>query len=178
MLRRTRVRFGAVGLAALSLGALFAPPASSAVVGAITFQGEATLSTGFGYPVLTHNSASFTFHSTTCVDGSLGKKINGGTECHISASGTVSGACGLATASGSGVYTASDGHTYDFTFGLNHEATTFTLTGNIRKRGTNQFGPLLAEGSITPKSDASGGTCANKTQKNFIIAAEALIVLT
>ena len=107
--------------------------------------GTATLSTGFGLPGVTSNTASFTFGFTVgfCVSG-------GG----LTASGTVTGACGSSTGTG----TTNTGHSFSFT----STGTALVLTGGVT-------------GTVSAASDPTGGSCTNKTATRFFITGGAAL---
>lgn len=126
-------------LVLVPLLALTAPaPPAAAHEDACVATGTMTLSTGFGL-AFTSNTASFTMSFTVgaCVTG-IGQFW----------SGTITGACGLA--SGSGV--TSSGHTFSFTV----TADTMTLTGELV--GTVEWN----------EDPMDSGSCVNKTAQNFL----------
>ena len=178
MFRTSFGRLVIIAVAVLSMGTLFAPPASSAVAGVVTFQAPFTLTTGFGLPILANNTANFYFSTITCLDFNVGKSTSGGFPCSISASGTVTGACGLASGWGGGSYGATDGHGYDFEFNLMIVGNSLTLTGWITKRGSFQSGTIVVEAVLTPNPNGvPAQSCFNKSQRDFSLVAEGVILL-
>ena len=142
-------------------------PATASVAGAITLDGFAQLTTGFGLPVLTNNTANFSFASNICVDFAGGKKTNFGAACQLFATGTVTGACGLSAGAGTGVFVGSDGHIYTFAFVFTSESETMTIRGAMTKGFSGQTGTLHAEAVVTPWAGQPGSSCTNKTATTF-----------
>ena len=109
--------------------------------------GTASLSTGFGLPGVTSNTASFTFGFTV----GAGVCASGGS---LTASGTVTGACGSSTGTG----TTNTGHSFSFT----SAGTALVLTGGVT-------------GTVSAVSDPTGGSCTNKTAQRFFITGSAAL---
>ena len=80
---------------------------------------------------------------------------------------------------GTGTYGASDGHVYDFTFIFTDTSGSLSVTGTISKRGPGQSGTLAAQGAVSPMlSIPVFESCLTKTQRTFLVTAEATTLLT
>ena len=133
----------------LSTAVMFASPASAGT-DVCAGTGTANLNTGFGLPVLTSNTADFTFQLTgACV-------VHGG---GLTAHGTVTGACGLS--SGKGTATA---HGEDHQFVFLSVGTTLNLTG------PEVYGEVSAV-----EDPLDSGSCLTTTAQNFQVTGAAVL---
>lgn len=116
-----------------------APPPAAAHTDACFATGSMTLSTGFGLAGFTSNTANFWMSFT------VGACASGGTETW---SGTITGACSLATGTG----TTHRGHDFSFTT----TAEVMVMSGEVT-------------GIVKWNVDPTGGSCTNKTATRFFV---------
>ena len=141
-------RFGLLAAAAvLATVGIVAPSPASADTAECAGTGTATLDQDFGLPVLTSLTADFTF--TLTAGGCVGTD---GVLTPLTASGTVTGACGLSTGRGT-----ANGHHFNFT----STGTVLVLTG------PQAFGTVSAV-----EDPLDQGSCTNKTARNFLITGQ------
>ena len=170
-----RIAFvGALIAAAFSV----APSAQAqTILGSVTFTGSAHVSTGLSYPVLgAEETRNFTFASDTCVDADVTDDPDAsvGTNCSISASGTVTGYCGLSTGQGSGTYVSSNRGTYTYSFEWTSVGGELIITGSISDADGNS-GPLAGIVTAIPPLPApvgSGQSCTTGNAQDFTIVGE------
>lgn len=143
-------RLGLLAVSAvLATIGFIAPSPASADTDACAGTGTATLNNGFGLPLVTSKTATFTFTFTAgaCLPVTAGGK--GVPMSGLFATGTVTGACGLSTGSGS----TTNGHAFSFL----SQGTLLVLTG-------------AAAGAVSAASNpTAGGSCTNTTATNFLI---------
>ena len=117
-------------------------PTHAGQAGGIAFTGRMFLSTPLTYPGIgPQRTANFNLNSDVCVDAFAVKRIGAG-ECHLGLTGTVSGYCGLTTATGSGTYTDALSVTHTLTFVWTATGGAVTLTGTAVNATTGQSGPI------------------------------------
>ncbi|HVF74321.1 MAG TPA: hypothetical protein VM938_04680 [Acidimicrobiales bacterium] len=146
MKRRLALLLAAASIATVGMLAPTSPASANTDVCAGT--GTATLSVGFGYPVNTvhvlhPHTANFSFGFTagTCVS-----------KTSLSASGTVTGYCGLSSGGGA----TTNGHSFNFT----STGTVLVLTGDVT-------------GTVSAAPDPThSGSCTNETATRFLITGE------
>ncbi|HVF74323.1 MAG TPA: hypothetical protein VM938_04690 [Acidimicrobiales bacterium] len=144
MKRRLALLLAAASIATVGMLAPTSPASADTDVCAGT--GTATLGApGLGYPVVTPSRTvpfSFGFTAGTCTP----------VKTSLSASGTVTGNCGLSTGSGS----TTNGHSFSFT----STGTVLVLTGDL-------------SGTVSAVPDAThSGSCTNGTATRFLITGE------
>lgn len=133
------------GAAVLATVGMFAPasPASASAQGVCAGQGTANLSTGLGLPgVHPANTATFNITFGVCVNVPNNKTT-------LTATGTVTGWCGLSY--GQGV--TQDGHRFTFT----SQGTVLVVTGEVT-------GVVIVE-----PAPGTTGSCLNKTANVFLV---------
>ncbi|HVF75742.1 MAG TPA: hypothetical protein VM938_11890 [Acidimicrobiales bacterium] len=131
-------------------------PAQAQSSVALQFTGSATIPVGLEAAKI--ETGSFSFTSSACTDVTAGVKKAAGTgPCTISASGTLTGACGSITGSGTAQVRTHDGHLYTATI------TVASTGGNIGigltavvKVSTNQRGAGAGDATATPSSSTGG----------------------
>lgn len=160
----------------LVLGALFLVPTSAQAAenGTINFTGTATVgSPGLTYPPPGTTSPSsgptlpFSFASSTCDGASEGKKgPQADTSCSITATGTVTGFCGLSNGTANGTITFA-GQSISFSVSWTSPPSgggTLILMGSADKGG--QTGTVKGEVTAVP----TGGSCLAGGATGFTIA--------
>lgn len=146
-------------VAALAAGAFALHSPAQAAGRTITFTGTATVEPGFGYPDPTDPlnagpTSNFSFSSENCVEGPSA------TDCHIAASGQVTGYCGKSTGGGTGTYNGES-----FTFTWTGAGGALVIDGTFDASGE----PLTAVVNAIPPLPTEEGACSTGNAENFRI---------
>lgn len=135
------------------------------------------------HPVYDHQRLAV-YSSNTCVDEAIhvakpGKPLESTGGCNTTASGTVSGHCGLAAGELSGTHIDSKGQVYTFNIHFTEVFGEWTLTGHVTKQSTGRTGSIAGEALASPQPSQPGGqTCTNKTQEDFFLIGETTIAIS
>ncbi len=202
-MRSRLARVGLILAAVLGIAATNIPSANATTVAAVVFVGNATVTPGLGYPctpapsncppTVTVNpgpppsvtiggtSGGFTFNSLVCVGVKVDIAKPKGTGphgplCSITASGSITGYCGLSQGSGSGVigFAPVAPKTVTFNFHFTSVGGTLVITGTTTgaKAGGTIVSVVQAIPNITTGQSCAGGKTG---QRDFIIVGAAVV---
>lgn len=144
-MKKRLAAIAALAMITAGVGTMVAAPAQADVVSCVA-QGTATLSGGLGLPVLTSNSVTFNLSSNVAVCSNLGLSVT--------ASGSLAGACGLSSGSGT---VSLGGSSHGFTY--QSAATVLVLGAN----GGGVVGVVNAFADPT----VANNSCASGTAHTF-----------
>ena len=136
--------------------------------------------------VVNGNTRTGTLFSDVCIGGvqnvnKPGKAASEGPICSLTATFTLTGYCGLATASGTGRFVTTPGQLYFFNFTFTILGTKLALRGNYWKHFPTK--PVFPEGDFVINADVNNdvstlptNSCVNKTARLFLVTGSGHLV--